>query len=283
VLVDFWTYSCINCIRTTPYLTKWYDTYKDQGFVIVGVHAPEFSFEKKIENVQNAVKERGIKYPVALDNNFTTWNSYKNTAWPGGYLIDKDGNIRRIHLGEGEYDQSEAAIRALLKENGKNVDNVSTVQGSVQTVSNAVLGETPETYLGSVRQDKFANRAELVDAQAFNKVLNYKPVAELKSDYWSIEGDWIVENENIVSQRDGNKLKLKYNSKQVYLVMGSEIAEKIQVKTQYKGQDVGGDDTINVQNFGLYKVVNAPSFQKDGTLELVVPKGVKVNVFTFGS
>jgi cytochrome c biogenesis protein CcdA/thiol-disulfide isomerase/thioredoxin len=284
VLVDFWTYSCINCIRTTPYLTKWYDTYKDQGFVIVGVHAPEFSFEKKRENVENAVKDKGIKYPVALDNNFTTWNAYQNTAWPGEYLIDKDGYIRRIHLGEGKYEETESAIRSLLKENGKNVDNVSTVQGSVQQVSNAVKGETPETYLGFSRQDKFANRAELVDSQGYNKTVSYTGTkGGLASDNWSLEGDWKVENENIVSMSDTSKLALKFNSKEVYLVMGSDMIVDVKVITSFRGADVDSNGNVKVQNYGLYKLVKAPDFQKDGTLELVVPKGVKLNVFTFGS
>jgi cytochrome c biogenesis protein CcdA/thiol-disulfide isomerase/thioredoxin len=284
VLVDFWTYSCINCIRTTPYLTKWYDTYKDQGFVIVGVHAPEFSFEKKRENVENAVKEKGIKYPVALDNNFTTWNAYQNTAWPGEYLIDKDGNIRRIHLGEGKYDETENAIRMLLKENGKNLEKVGMVQGSVLQVSNAVRGETPETYLGFSRQDKFANRAELVDNQGYNETIPYTGSKDgLASDSWSLEGDWKIENENVVSMSDTSKLTLKFNSKEVYLVMGSDTEQNVQVNTIYKGQDVGSNGLVKVQNYGLYKLVKASEFQKDGTLEMTVPRGVKLNVFTFGS
>lgn len=283
VLIDFWTYSCINCIRTTPYLTKWYDTYKDQGFVIVGVHAPEFSFEKKRENVEKAVNERGIKYPIALDNTFSTWNAYKNTAWPGEYLLDKDGNIRRIHLGEGKYDEMEEAIRLLLKENGKNVDNINTVQGSVQQVSNAVVGETPETYLGFSRQDKFANRAELIDNQAYSKVQTYSGVADLKSNEWSLTGDWVIENENVVSMSNTNKLKLKFSSKEVYLVMGSDTTADVKVDTKYKGQDVDANGNVKVQNYGLYKLVKAPGFQKDDTVELTVPKGVKINVFTFGS
>ncbi|MBC7471799.1 MAG: redoxin domain-containing protein [candidate division SR1 bacterium] len=283
VLIDFWTYSCINCIRTTPFLTKWYDTYKDQGFVIVGVHAPEFSFEKKRENVEKAVNERGIKYPVALDNTFSTWNAYKNTAWPGEYLLDKDGNIRRIHLGEGKYDEMEEAIRSLLKENGKNVDNINSVQGSVQQVSNAVAGETPETYLGFSRQDKFANRAELTTSQSYNKLQTYSGATDLKSNEWSLTGDWTIENESVVSMCDTSKLKLNVSSKEVYLVMGSDNVSNVKVETKYKGQDVDASGIVKVQNYGLYKLVKAPEFQKDDTIELTVPKGVKLNVFTFGS
>ncbi len=118
VLIDFWTYSCINCQRTEPYLNAWYDKYKDNGFVIIGVHAPEFAFEKVPENVSNAVKEAGIKYPVALDNNFATWRAYSNRFWPAKYLIDKDGQVRYTHFGEGDYDITESTIQALLKEAG---------------------------------------------------------------------------------------------------------------------------------------------------------------------
>ena len=297
VLVDFWTYSCINCIRTTPYLTKWYDTYKNQGFEIIGIHAPEFGFEKKVENVQKAVTERGIKYPVGLDNDFKTWNAFGNTAWPGEYLIDKDGNVRRIHLGEGEYDKTEEAIRTLLKENGKNVDSINTVQGSVGQISNAISGQTPETYLGFARQDQFANRSELIDNQGYNKVINYSQKSNLNPNSWSLSGDWTIQNDNIISESETSKLKLKFNSKQVYLVMGKLEEEsttpnkQIKIDTKYFGQDVISNyssnsisiGTIAIKDYGLYKIVNAPEFQKDGELELIVPKGIRLNVFTFGS
>jgi cytochrome c biogenesis protein CcdA/thiol-disulfide isomerase/thioredoxin len=287
VLVDFWTYSCINCIRTIPYLTKWYETYKDQGFEIVGVHAPEFSFEKKIENVQKAITERGIKYPIGLDNDFKTWNAFGNTAWPGEYLIDKDGNIRRIHLGEGEYDKTEEAIRTLLKENGKDVSNIAMVQGSVDQVSNSVASQTPETYLGFSRQDKFANRSELTDKQGYNKAIIYSEKSNIETDNWSLSGDWTIENENVISGNDNSKLKLKFNSKQVYLVMGNGDTSNqnltVKVNTKYPGQDVEANSEIKLKDYGLYKIVNAPEFQKEGELELTVSKGVKLNVFTFGS
>ncbi len=116
VLIDFWTYTCINCIRTLPYVTKWYDTYKDQGFVVIGVHTPEFAYEKKTENVLNAIKEHNIHYPVPQDNDFATWSAYDNQYWPAFYLIDANGIIRRTHFGEGEYDKTEQAIQILLNE-----------------------------------------------------------------------------------------------------------------------------------------------------------------------
>jgi cytochrome c biogenesis protein CcdA/thiol-disulfide isomerase/thioredoxin len=299
VLVDFWTYSCINCIRTTPYLTKWYETYKQQGFEIVGIHAPEFSFEKKIENVQKAITERGITYPVGLDNDFKTWNAFGNTAWPGEYLIDKDGNIRRIHLGEGEYDKTEEAIRILLKDNGKNIDNIKMVEGSVNKSNNISSNQTDETYLGYSRQDKFANRPQMISEQGYNKVVYYNEKANIDANNWSLSGYWTVENENIISQSDDSKLKIKFNAKQVYLVMGkgdivapdttqnaiSNTTSNVTVKinTKYPGQDVNSKSEIELKDYRLYRLVNAPEFQNDGELELIVPKGVKLNVFTFGS
>src|SRR3989338_643363 len=147
VLVDFWTYTCINCIRTLPFVTSWYEKYKDQGFVVVGVHTPEFEFEKKSKNVTSAVKRFGINYPVAQDNNYATWNSYANHYWPAEYLIDTQGKIRRIHFGEGEYDKTEMTIQLLLKRTGKRVDN-GLICLPDQTPR---LHLSPETYLGSER------------------------------------------------------------------------------------------------------------------------------------
>ncbi len=281
VLIDFWTYSCINCQRTLPYLTTWYNTYKDKGFVVLGIHAPEFSFEKKTENVEKAVKEFNIKYPVGLDNDFKTWNNYNNQAWPGEYLIDKEGKIRRTHFGEGNYAESEKAIRTLLEENGSKLDS-SLATDKVTNTGLTSSDQTPETYLGFSRSAKFANNNELTVNQAYNKPYTYKKVEALASDYWSLEGDWIVENENIISNSNEAKFRFKYNAKEVYLVMGSDSPADIKFTGQNPGSDVT-NGIIKVSDYKLYKLVKGDKFLKDGEFELAVPKGTKLNVFTFGS
>ena len=158
VLVDFWTYSCINCVRSLPHLTTWYERYKNDGLVIVGVHTPEFAFEREGQNVQNAIKQFNITYPVAQDNDYHTWQNYQNHYWPAEYLIDAKGHIRRTHFGEGGYDHMEEAIRALLKENGH------VVEGALSSVKDQTprFDRTPETYLGTHRMERFSSPEKML-------------------------------------------------------------------------------------------------------------------------
>ncbi len=284
VLVDFWTYSCINCQRTLPYLTKWYDTYKDDGFVILGMHAPEFSFEQKKENVQKAVNDSKIKYPVGLDNDFATWNAYENQSWPAKYLIDKEGNLRMIHFGEGKYEETEQAIRLLLEEKGTKL-NTETVSNKVDNTGNVSSMQTPETYLGFSRSEKFTNRAELLDNNAYNKPFVYSGSAgkALESDFWTLEGNWTISNENITSADNNAKFKMKYNAKEVYIVMSTDNPSEIKFVGNNKGEDVNEQGVIKVSESKLYRIVKASELVKDGEFELVVPKGVSLNALTFGS
>ena len=151
VLVDFWTYSCINCQRTIPFVRQWWDKYKGDGFVIVGVHSPEFDFEKNVDNIKRAAKDYGVTWPIAVDSNMATWNAYSNQYWPAEYLIDKLGRIRHTHFGEGEYDVTERAIQALLSESGKSVPK--TLASSDPGITADASAQTPETYAGSARGD----------------------------------------------------------------------------------------------------------------------------------
>jgi cytochrome c biogenesis protein CcdA/thiol-disulfide isomerase/thioredoxin len=290
VLVDFWTYSCINCQRTLPFVTKWYDNYKDEGFVVLGIHAPEFSFEKNKDNVQDFVRKNNINYPVGLDNSFSTWNAYSNRFWPAQYLIDKDGNIRRTHFGEGEYEETEKAIRFLLSEKTSNNElpkevaaNVSSLKGQssyceVQTLQ--CVNTTAETYLGYDRLENFKN-VNLLQADKDN---NYELIDPDSVGAWSLDGNWNVGNESITSKQSGNRLKLKFNAKKVYLVISGEGSVKVSVNGEKSnlGKDVDANGVLNVSGSNLYEIVSANPYLIGGLLELEVPTGVSFNAFTFG-
>ena len=186
VLVDFWTYTCINCIRTLPYVTSWYEKYKDNNFVVVGVHTPEFEFEKKTGNVEAAIKQYKINYPVAQDNDYATWRAYNNRYWPAKYLIDVDGNIRKFHFGEGEYEEMESAIRELIKEGGEDVEAEINKTG-VQTPN---MAKTPESYLGFDRMDRFWSGEKITLGEKRYSLKQGLPLHHL-----GFEGEWLVERE----------------------------------------------------------------------------------------
>jgi cytochrome c biogenesis protein CcdA/thiol-disulfide isomerase/thioredoxin len=285
VLVDFWTYSCINCIRTQPYLKSWYSTYKDSGFVIVGVHAPEFAFERDPKNVADAAKKAGLTYPIALDNNFATWNAYNNQYWPASYLIDKQGNIRRVDQGEGGYKETEQAIRQLLAADGGSVPAASNISAESDNVpvSNS---QTPETYLGTSKQSNYEGSPALtVGTNTFTPVDNISRV-----NNWTLSGSWKVTNDGITADKD-SVIKIRFAAKELYFVTANTVSSaKIDLflngkpisQTGSAGDDVK-DSSITVNQAQLYRAVKFGSFQKDNTLELHVPAGVQLNTFTFGS
>jgi len=289
VLIDFWTYSCINCIRTQPYLNSWYETYSKDGFVILGIHAPEFAFEQKIENVQIATEKAKIKYPVGLDNSFKTWDAYENQFWPAKYLIDKNGLIRYTHFGEGDYDKTEESIRTLLKESGQSLSN-SMVSDKIIATDTGKINQTPETYLGWSRAANFTNSLESKGQE--NKNFNYTLQTTLKSNNWSLGGGWIQNNQEILSTQDGAVLKLKYSAKEVYIVAGTETAGETktiqitsknqQLQASIKGADVDGNGEIKVSQDRLYKLIKQDGYQVDQEIELTLPKGTRLNAFTFG-
>ncbi len=284
VLIDFWTYSCINCIRTLPYLQAWYDAYKDDGFVIIGVHAPEFMFEKVPANVARAIKDYKLTYPIVQDNDLATWQAFSNQYWPAHYLIDKDGRVRREHFGEGEYDQTEKAIRALLAEAGNVAKDDMTVQGSVRVP--VVQGQTPETYLGYERGRNFANASQF----AADKTVDYTLANNLGADEWSLGGQWQIGPMETEAKADNTVLRIKFSAKEVYLVMdgpqGAVVSLTVNGKsvtpTHNGGQDVAEGGRVHLDGARLYKLVNMPVFTKDATLDITLPKGATVNAFTFG-
>ena len=284
VLVDFWTYSCINCIRNNPYLENWYNTYKQYGFEVIGLHAPEFSFEKIKSNVVAAAQAQHLTYPIGLDNNYSTWNAFNNQAWPTSYLINPSGQIVRVHSGEGEYVQEEQAIRQLLTANGANLSHVKpTVTTNYVPISSA---QTPETYLGSLRASNYVGSPAL----AASPQANFTISNSLGVNDWSLGGNWSVNGQKITAMGNST-LNIKVAAKYVYLVGGSPTAQPITIdlnnqpiaQTGNAGPDVNSSSQVIIGQSKLYRLVTYKHFTKGDTITLSVPNGVSLNVFTFGS
>ena len=227
VLVDFWTYSCINCVRTLPYLREWYDRYSGSGLEIIGVHSPEFPFERNRANVEKAINDLDVTWPVVMDNNFAQWNSYSNRYWPAHFFIDGRGEIRYFHFGEGSYEESESVIRKLLEEAGHTLDGET---GSSVEKPRDIL--TPETYLGYRRSEGFLSEIKPDTASLYSLVENPSP------GEWSLDGNWIIRNDFIEINGSG-ALELGFEAKDVFLVIeplepGSEMLIRID---GYRGED----------------------------------------------
>jgi len=258
VLVDFWTYTCINCIRTLPYITAWHKTYEDKGLVIVGIHTPEFEFEKKKENVVNAMNQYGISYPVLMDNEYENWNAFNNRYWPAKYLIDAKGQIRYTHFGEGEYVQTEKMIQTLLKEAGnQKLDRITTNESN----DNQRLYRTPETYLGSDRSERRSYTLE-----------------NLAQDNFFLKGNWKISNEYAVSSA-GSSLILNFSGREVNLVMSpAKKGNKIRVYLNNKLVN-----TITLDTERLYNLVKLPEYTGSSILKIeFLDDGIKCFAFTFG-
>lgn len=278
VLIDFWTYSCINCIRTLPYLKDWYQKYHDKGFVIIGVHSPEFEFEKDLDNVKRGVEKYGIKYPVALDNHFVTWQNYNNRYWPAHYLIDKEGNVVYTHFGEGEYAVTENNIRFLLGMN-------KTENTLPEEKHGFFTRQTPETYLGYAR-------SENNDSSGYtqrDKVGEYNFPKILSTDGWALKGKWIVSAQQISSAEKDAAIKIRFHAKKVYAVMGNSKNKSVTVKLllngkaiiNEKGKDVE-NSSIVVKNNALYEVISFKQAET-GVLEMTATDaGLEMYTFTFG-
>ena len=270
ILIDFWTYSCINCRRTLPYLKEWHNKYHDKGLIIIGVHTPEFEFEKDPTNVENAVKNLGIPYPVALDSRFGTWQSFKNQYWPAHYLIDTNGNVVYEHFGEGDYDVTENNIRYLLKISGTN----TTVTASETGIA---ANETPETYLGFARQENYAG--EPIEK---NTSADYTYSENLAMHQWSLQGAWNIGSQFIQSTAANASIKIHFNAKKVFAVMGSSNNQEIHVTFTLNGHPMP-TKAITVDHHTLYTLLDLQQFQ-GGVLELTADApGLQVFTFTFGS
>ena len=279
VLVDFWTYSCINCVRTLPYLKQWYNTYNDNGFVVVGVHTPEFEFEKNLANVNDAVKRFEIHYPVALDNNYATWRNYHNRYWPAHFIIDRNGIIQYIHFGEGEYLKTENTIRSLLGLSPK-------IKEEEKEKPLLALGQTPETYLGYSRAQRYTPQITLKQ----DKTAEYNFQGILADDQVGLNGTWFVAGEYIKSESDDAALMINFLANRVYLVMASENPAAITIlldgkplQEKYFTADVHDKAQLLVKDSRMYDILNLKGDNGRHTLTLQVPKNVLLYAFTFGS
>lgn len=261
VLVDFWTYSCINCIRTLPYVTKWYDTYKDQGLVVVGVHTPEFEFEKVTDNVKTAIERFNIHYPVAQDNSYQTWQAYQNQYWPAEYLIDQNGNVVYTHFGEGNYDHTENIIRQLL---GMDMDpNAKT----------ATLGniQSPEMYFELPRLE-YLTPKQTASAQP----KTYALPSELSLNTFALSGNWQFDAEKAVTLGPAG-IRLKFNSGKVFMVASAQKPITLQISVDGRAQK-----SVTVQASQLYTLFDSGDYSEH-TIDIQIPEaGFNAFTFTFG-
>jgi len=277
VLIDFWTYSCINCMRTLPYLNDWYRKYHDKGLVIIGVHTPEFDFERNLDNVKNAVVQDGIKYPVALDSRFVTWQNFNNQYWPAHYLIDKKGYIVYTHFGEGEYDVTENNIRYLL-----GINELTTTKTLGQPIT---TNATQETYLGYSRAKNFSSQQTVTNDQSSV----YSFPKKISQDEWALQGNWKIMPDRIISEQNNAAIEINFHARKVYIVMGNTTNKTIKVDLLLNGKkilDKKGKDVINssidVNKYSLYEAI-ALDQPANGILQVISSSpGLEVYTFTFG-
>ena len=263
VLIDFWTYSCINCLRTFPYIREWDDRYRKAGLTIVGVHTPEFAFERVESNVRENTKKLKLRYPIAMDNDFGTWNAWSNQYWPAKYLIDRNGHARYYHFGEGEYAETEEAIRSLLAERGTPVPEASGLE------DRSPRGQvTPETYLGYERLASYSGREIRQDGEQV-----YAFPVKLEDNELAYAGRWRIERERAVAGR-GARLRLDYRARNVFLVLTGKGSVRVLL-------DGKAEQTVRVSGDRLYTLVEREAID-DHVLELAFSPGVAGYAFTFG-
>jgi thiol-disulfide isomerase/thioredoxin len=266
VLVDFWTYSCINCQRTLPYLKQWWEKYKDKGLLIVGVHSPEFEFEKVTSNVESAMRRYGVTWPVVQDNDHKIWGAFANQYWPAKYLINPEGKIIYTHFGEGDYEETEKVIRDNLQKQGYDLSGISLGQ---DTATRSSFGQSPETYLGYIR-GRIGNGDQVVPDE--RKV--YSISGAIMGDLAYLDGEWKASEEMALTGK-GAALEYKFTGGEANLVMGADVEKK--VKISIDGKVI---KTIAVKDRDLYNLYKGEV--KTATLRLEFEEGTEVYAFTFG-
>lgn len=291
VLVDFWTYTCINSLRPLPYVKAWAAKYKDAGLVVIGAHTPEFSFEKQRENVENAVRDLKVTYPVAIDTNYAIWQAFNNQYWPAQYLIDGKGRIRYHHFGEGEYDNLERIIQELLKENGATAVDTTLVTASgdgVEAPPDFSNERSPETYIGYRQAEHFASPERL----AHDSQQTYSPPAKPSLNQWGLSGLWKVGEESAMPQTEGGKIVFRFHSRDLHLVLGpAKEGKPVRFKVTLDGKapgdnygsDVAPDGSGEVREPRLYQLIRQKGPIQDRIFEIeFLDPGVQALDFTFG-
>ncbi|TMA13288.1 MAG: thioredoxin family protein [Deltaproteobacteria bacterium] len=291
VLVDFWTYTCINWLRTLPYVRAWAGKYKEQGLVVIGVHTPEFRFEKDLDNVRRAVKDRKIDFPVAIDNDYGIWRAFDNHYWPALYLIDAQGRIRHHQFGEGGYERTERIIQQLLGEAGSSGigDHLAAVEArGVEAEADWPDLKSPENYLGHERTENFVSPG----GAALDKRRVYAAPARLKLNDWALSGDWTVKRDAVALNKGNGRIAYRFHARDLHLVMapaarGSSVRFRILVDGQPPGAAHGtdvddqGNGTVSGQR--LYQLIRQPNPIADRLFEIeFLDPGVEAFAFTFG-
>jgi cytochrome c biogenesis protein CcdA/thiol-disulfide isomerase/thioredoxin len=293
VLIDFWTYSCINCLRSLPYVSGWYQKYKDHGLVVIGVHAPEFAFEKDVGNVRQAVHDLGVTYPVALDSNYAIWRAFANQYWPAHYFIDAQGRIRGHHFGEGEYPQSEQTLRTLLAEAGfrdlppagVSADRLTGVQVAPDD-SNML---SPETYVGYARAEHFSSPSGVVPDQA----RTYAAPEKLELNQWALTGTWVVGEEMAVLSGAPGSIVFRFHARDLHLVLGpAPDGKPVRFRVRIDGAEPGSSHGVDTDGSGngvvreqrLYQLIRqSPGGIQRHTFSIeFLDGGVQAYAFTFG-
>ena len=284
VLVDFWTLTCINWLRTEPYIRAWSRAYREDGLVVIGVHTPEFSFEHDINRIRQAVQVRGIDYPVAVDNQYGVWTAFDNNYWPALYFIDRDGVIRDHHFGEGHYPESERLLQQLL---GVQRDLVSAVGAGVEAEADWMHLRTPETYLGYARGESFASPG----GAAVDVRRSYELPESLRADQWALAGDWTVGREYVALDRSGGSIAFRFHARDAHLVLSSASRDPIPFRVLLDGEPPGSSHGADVDENGngalvdgrLYQLIRQDGEVRDQTVEITFSQpGAEAYVFTFG-
>ena len=291
VLVDFWTYTCINWLRTLPYVRAWAGKYKEQGLVVIGVHTPEFRFEKDLDNVRRAVKDRKIDFPVAIDNDYGVWRAFDNHYWPALYLIDAQGRIRHHQFGEGGYERTERIIQQLLGEAGSSGigDHLAAVEArGVEAEADWPDLKSPENYLGHERTENFVSPG----GAALDKRRVYAAPARLKLNDWALSGDWTVKRDAVALNKGNGRIAYRFHARDLHLVMapaarGSSVRFRILVDGQppgaAHGTDVDDEGNGTVSGQRLYQLIRQPNPIADRLFEIeFLDPGVEAFAFTFG-
>jgi thiol-disulfide isomerase/thioredoxin len=284
VLVNFWTLTCINWLRQEPYVRAWSQAYRDDELVVIGVHTPEFSFEREIDRVGQATKERAIDYPVAVDNDYAIWSAFANHYWPALYFVDADGVIRDQHFGEGRYEQSERAIQRLL---GVEREPVSVEGLGVEAEADWDHLRTPETYLGYARSAQFASP----DGAAFDQRRAYALPEHLAFNHWALGGEWTIGRERVVPDQPGGSIAYRFQARDAHLVLSPGAREPIPFRVLLDGEapgpshgeDVDQDGNGLLRDARLYQLVREHDAVRERTLEITfLEPGAEAYAFTFG-